>query len=91
MTLIPLSVTIFFSPFSHPKAYRIPGPGIRSELAVVTYTAAVATMDPLAYGTRPGIEPSSWCCRNSTDLFAPYQELHQFDHFRIEASTCLPH
>lgn len=38
----------FFSIFSHPVAYRVPRPRIRS--------ATAAMPDPLTHGTRPGIE-----------------------------------
>ena len=39
------------------KAYGVPRPGIRSD-AVVTYSAAVATLDPLTHCARWRIKPS---------------------------------
>ena len=39
--------------------------------AVVIYAAAVATPDPLTHCARPGIEPVSWCCKDTANPIAP--------------------
>ena len=43
--------------------------------AVVTYTAASATPDPLTHCAGPGIEPVFRHCSDATDPAAPQQEL----------------
>ena len=45
--------------------------------AAVTYTAAVAMLDPLTHCTWPEIEPVSWRCRDIADPVALQQELLQ--------------
>ena len=45
--------------------------------AVVTYTITVAAPDPLTHCARPGMEPASWGCRDSTNAIAPQQELQE--------------
>ena len=40
------------------------------QTAVVTYTATLATLDPLIHGARVGMEPAAWHCRDAPILFA---------------------
>ena len=42
---------------------------------VVTYTAAVATPNPLTPCAGPGIEPVSWRCRDAANPVVPQREL----------------
>lgn len=46
--------------------------------AVATYTAALATPDPLTHFAGPGIEPVLWQCRNAADPIVPQQEFWAF-------------
>ena len=45
------------------------------QAAVVTYAAALATLDPLTHCAGLGIEPVSWRYRDATDPIAPHREL----------------
>ena len=45
---------------------------------VATYTAAAAMLDPLTHCAGPGIEPASWCCRDTSDPISPQQERPRF-------------
>ena len=45
------------------------------QATVVTYAAAVATIDPLIHCTGPGIQPVSWRYRDAANPVAPQQEL----------------
>ena len=38
---------------------------------VVTYATAAAMPDPLTHCARPGIEPTSWCCKDSANPMLP--------------------
>ena len=70
-------VFVFFPFIGCPAAYKVPRPGIRSELAVVTCAPAVATLDPLTQCVGPGTTSASWCCRDAAaDPLAPQRELH---------------
>ena len=62
---------ILFFIFGHPKAYGVPGPGIRSELQL---SKAAAILDPLTDCTRLGVKPESWHCRDTADPLAAQQE-----------------
>lgn len=43
--------------------------------AAVTFATAVAMTDPLTHYTRPEIEPSFWCCRDTVHPIASQREL----------------
>ena len=69
------------SPFVH-FFFFLATPGIWSYWArdqiratVVTYTAAVATPNPLTPCAGPGIEPVSWRCRDAANPVVPQREL----------------
>ena len=59
----PQSVCLFVCLFFRPGSIGSSWATDQIHAAVVTYTAAVATLDPLTHWARPGIEPESWCCR----------------------------
>ncbi|XP_020955254.1 EF-hand calcium-binding domain-containing protein 11 isoform X2 [Sus scrofa] len=40
-------------------------------------SCTMAIPDPLTYSVRMGIEPASWCCRDTAHPIAPQQELYQ--------------
>lgn len=44
-------------------------------LAVVTYVAAVVMPEPFTHCVGLEIEPAFWCCRDTADPVAPWQEL----------------
>ena len=71
-------ISLFFSFFSflcHSAAYGVPGPGIRSEPQMQsTPQLPAATPDPLTHCARPGIEPASWLCGDTTSPAAPQWE-----------------
>ena len=49
---------IVFKP--HPWCGKVPGPGVESKAAAVTYTTAAAMLDPLTHCTGSGIKPMPW-------------------------------
>lgn len=58
---------------------------IRAEVA--TYAAAAA-LGPLTHGSRLGIEPASWCCRDATNPAGPQRELQDLIPFEDGISLC---
>ena len=51
----------FFFLGPHPKHMEVPGLGIKSELQLLAFTTATATLGSPTHGARPGMEPtSSW-------------------------------
>ena len=57
-----------------PATYGLPGQG-SDGAAVVTYAKAVAMLDPSTHCAPPGIETSSWSCRDIIDCVVPQGEL----------------
>lgn len=41
------------------------------QAAVATYTAAMATPNPVTHCAGLGIEPAPWCCRDAANPIAP--------------------
>ena len=82
------SIYQYRSPFFFPFLFCLPHSTWSSQardqiwVTVMTYAAAATKLDHLTHGVRPGIEPASWCSRDTTYPFAPQQELQYFNPFR---------
>ena len=80
-TFLDVTFLLFTHSFIHSFNFWLPQ-GIWSSqprdhmwFAVVTYAAAVAIVDLLTHYAGPGIEPTSWHCRDAADPTVPQQKL----------------
>ena len=80
----------FFFFFGCPLAYGVPRPGIRSQPQLQPSPSA-AMLDLLTYCVELGMDPVSWCCRDTPHTIVPPQELPllSFDKYRISFPTHL--
>ena len=67
-----LSSCLFFFFFGHPSAYG------SSQARDKIWNTTAAMLGPLTHCAGTGIEPLSWCCRDTTHPVGPQQELDSF-------------
>ena len=65
----------FFSFLAAPQHTESSPARDQIQAVVAIYVAAVAMLDPLIRCAWLGIEPASWCCRDTADPVAPQWEL----------------